>query len=163
MIGSGHCIHAQLSPAQITQVLAANPAMSGHVKTANLGMTCMLPSLASHLTRYGNDKSLQIVVNAAACERSCCYRLHPSRQQSQQQWQTRHSGSLRHPASKPKFCSSKRRNVQAAMQLDNRELLVGDCLSLVSFCLYKQVRFGASTFRQRTPHSIYHSCVCHAD
>lgn len=27
-----------------------------------------------------------------------------------------------------------------ALQLENRELLVGDCLGLVCFCVYKQVR-----------------------
>ena len=26
-----------------------------------------------------------------------------------------------------------------ALQIDNRELLVGDCLAITSFCLYKQV------------------------
>lgn len=26
-----------------------------------------------------------------------------------------------------------------ALQLENRELLVGDCLGLVCFCVYKQV------------------------
>lgn len=33
-----------------------------------------------------------------------------------------------------------RQLVQTRVQLDNRELLIGDCLSLTSFCLYKQVQ-----------------------
>ena len=36
-------------------------------------------------------------------------------------------------------CRSRRQAV-VALQLENRELLVGDCLGLVCFCVYKQVR-----------------------
>ena len=43
-----------------------------------------------------------------------------------------------------------RRHVSAPAQLDNRELLIGDCLSLVSFCLYKQVALSTGLHMQLT-------------
>lgn len=49
------------------------------------------------------------------------------------------------------------------MQLDNRELLVGDCLSLVSFCLYKQVNSTSQMFSctaRRRHHKASHLARC---
>ena len=42
-------------------------------------------------------------------------------------------------------CGSQSRSaVPGALQIDNRELLVGDCLAIISFCLYKQVHGRSS-------------------
>ena len=45
----------------------------------------------------------------------------------------------KHAGRQRQHCRSRQQAV-TALQLENRELLVGDCLGLVCFCVYKQVR-----------------------
>lgn len=80
----------------------------------------MLPSLASHVYR--------------------CYRSVSSHKYSQPQLEWRPCWQCASVPNKLRSRSARRQQVvRAQMQMDNRELLVGDCLSLVSFCLYKQI------------------------
>ncbi|KAL3142272.1 hypothetical protein ABBQ38_002615 [Trebouxia sp. C0009 RCD-2024] len=87
--------------------------MVSHLSTH---MVCMLPSLASHTPR-----------------------LCTTQKQAQHQLHASPFCSLARSASSSRWFRQRQRVVKAEMQLDNRELLVGDCLSLVSFCLYKQI------------------------
>ena len=92
-----------------------------------------------------------------------CCRLCLSPKQAQHQLHANRSCRFLHAACKSRLVRCRQRVVQAEMQLDNRELLVGDCLSLASFCLYKQVNSTSQRLSctvQRRHHKANHLAWC---
>ena len=111
--------------------------MVSHLTTHTV---CMLPSLASHTPRYRHGHRTPCAGHEnGSAKLANCFRLCAIQKQAQHQLHASPFCSLTRPASNFRYCRQRQRVVKAEMQLDNRELLVGDCLSLVSFCLYKQV------------------------
>lgn len=123
-------------PRRLCQITQSH-AMVSHLSTH---MVCMLPSLASHTPRYRHDHRTPCAGHGmVSAKLSNCFRLCTTQKQAQHQLHASPFCSLARSASSSRWFRQRQRVVKAEMQLDNRELLVGDCLSLVSFCLYKQV------------------------
>lgn len=152
---TSHTFSSRTSPSQNSSLVDPNwyrragtpkPVVRSPILTAMIlhlttHMVCMLPSLASHTSRYNHDYRTPYVGQSSQAfpKPFDCFRLRSTQKQAQHQLHASPFCSLTRSVSNCRSFRRKQRVVKAGMQLDNRELLVGDCLSLVSFCLYKQV------------------------
>ena len=131
----------------------ATPAHNGHAH----GVCAAVVSQSRVQVTFITTKAVRQTHWTAVPSLCKCCRLCPPSKQAHQLHASR-SCSFALSANMSRLCRHRQRVVQAAMQLDNRELLVGDCLSLVSFCLYKQVK---SRMQRSAKHHVGHTTSQH--